>query len=141
VKGTLLTVAEKLVLDGEPEVAYCTAAFSDHLVKICRDGVADLVEDAQEEKDVEMEFQDAKRALKAVCGHSDSESNDNERRKALHVMFRGSWDITSRRIIKALRREIAAAAPAPKAVPHRKWMKTPIGFDTSGCPMSMAGAR
>jgi hypothetical protein len=95
VKGTLLTVAEKLVLDGEPEVAYCTAAFSDHLVKIYRDGVADLVEDAQEEKDVEMEFQDVKRALKAVCGHSDSESNDNERRKALHVMFRGSWDITS----------------------------------------------
>jgi hypothetical protein len=45
VKGTLLTVAEKLVLDGEPEVARCIAAFSDHLVKIRRDGIADLVED------------------------------------------------------------------------------------------------
>jgi hypothetical protein len=45
VKGTLLTVAEKLVLDGEPEVARCIAAFPDHLVKICRDGIADLVED------------------------------------------------------------------------------------------------
>jgi hypothetical protein len=45
VKGTLLTVAEKLVLDGEPEVARYTAAFSDHLVKIRRDGVADSVED------------------------------------------------------------------------------------------------
>jgi hypothetical protein len=44
VKGTLLTVAEKLVLDGEPEVARCTAAFLDHLVKIRRDGVADPVE-------------------------------------------------------------------------------------------------
>jgi hypothetical protein len=45
VKGTLLTVAEKLVSDGEPEVARCTAAFSGHLVKIRRDGVADPVED------------------------------------------------------------------------------------------------
>jgi hypothetical protein len=38
----------------------------------------------------EMEFQDAKRALKAVYGNSDSESSGNERRKTLHVMFRGS---------------------------------------------------
>jgi hypothetical protein len=45
VKGTLLTIAEKLVLDGEPEVARCIAAFPDHLVKIRRDGVADPVED------------------------------------------------------------------------------------------------
>jgi hypothetical protein len=41
----LLMVAEKLVLDAEPEVARCTAAFPDHLVKIRRDGVTDLVED------------------------------------------------------------------------------------------------
>jgi hypothetical protein len=41
----LLTVAEKLVLDGEPGVARCKAAFSDHLVNICLDGVADPVED------------------------------------------------------------------------------------------------
>jgi hypothetical protein len=36
---------EKLVLDGEPEVVRCATAFSDHLVKIHRDGVADPVED------------------------------------------------------------------------------------------------
>jgi hypothetical protein len=58
--------------------------------------------DSQEDKDAEMEFQDAKRALKAVYGHSDSESSDNERRKTLHVMFGGSWAITSRRVIKTL---------------------------------------
>jgi hypothetical protein len=46
--------------------------------------------DPQEEKDAEMEFQDAKRALKVVYGHSDSESSDNEHRKALHIMFGGS---------------------------------------------------
>jgi hypothetical protein len=45
VKSTLLTVTEKLVLDGEPEVARRATAFLDHLVKIRRDGVADSVED------------------------------------------------------------------------------------------------
>jgi hypothetical protein len=59
--------------------------------------------DPQEEKDAEMEFQDAKRALKAMYGHSDSESSDNERCKALHVMFEGSWAIMSRHVIKTLR--------------------------------------
>jgi hypothetical protein len=46
--------------------------------------------DSQEEKYAEMEFQDAKRALKAVYGHSDSESSDNEHCKMLHIMFGGS---------------------------------------------------
>jgi hypothetical protein len=50
-----------------------------------------------------MEFQDAKRALKAVYGHSNSESSDNEHRKVVHIMFGGSWDIMSRRVIKTLR--------------------------------------
>jgi hypothetical protein len=45
VKGTLLTVAKKLVLNGEPEVACYTVAFLDHLVKIRRDGDADPIED------------------------------------------------------------------------------------------------
>jgi hypothetical protein len=44
-KSTLVTVIEKLVLDGEPEVARRATAFPDHLVKIRRDGVADSVED------------------------------------------------------------------------------------------------
>jgi hypothetical protein len=45
VKSMVLTITEKLVLDGEPEVARYATAFSDHLVKIHRDGVADPVED------------------------------------------------------------------------------------------------
>jgi hypothetical protein len=45
VKSTLLTVTEKLVLDGKPEVTRRATAFPDHLVKIRRDGVADPVED------------------------------------------------------------------------------------------------
>jgi hypothetical protein len=35
VKSVLLTVTEKLVLDGKPEVAHRATAFPDHLVKIC----------------------------------------------------------------------------------------------------------
>jgi hypothetical protein len=87
-----------------------------------------------------MEFQDAKRALKAIYGHFDSKSSDNERRKTLHVMFGGSWAIMSMCVIKTLRRKVTAATPAPKAAPHRKWMETPIGFDSSDCPKIMAGA-
>jgi hypothetical protein len=97
-------------------------------------------EDPEEDKEDGLGFQKAKRELKAVYGHSDSESSDNERRKTLYVIFGGSWDITSCRIVKNLRREVAVAAPAPKAVPHHKWMETLISFDTSDCPKSMAGA-
>jgi hypothetical protein len=60
--------------------------------------------DSQEEKDTEMEFQDVKRALKIVYGHSDSESSNNEHCKMLHVMFGGSWAITSRWVVKTVRR-------------------------------------
>jgi hypothetical protein len=51
--------------------------------------------DPHEEKDEEMEFQNAKRALKAIYGHSNSKSSDNEHHKVLHLMFGGSWDVTS----------------------------------------------
>jgi hypothetical protein len=50
-----------------------------------------------------MEFQNAKRAIKVIYGHSDSESSDNEHHKQLHVISGGSWDIMSRRVIKTLR--------------------------------------
>jgi hypothetical protein len=86
--------------------------------------------DPKEDKEDGMRFQKAKRDLKAVYGHSNSESSDN-------VMFGGSWDITSRRIVKNLCREVAAAAPAPRAAPHHRWMKTSISFDASDCPKSM----
>jgi hypothetical protein len=89
--------------------------------------------DPEEEKDEEMKFQKAKRDLKAEYGHSDSESSDNERRKTAHVMFRGSWDITSWYVIKTLHREVAAAVPAPRAAPHGKWL------EIARLPKSMEG--
>jgi hypothetical protein len=92
-----------------------------------------------EDKDKEVGFQKAKRDLKAVYVQSNSESSDNERRKMLYVMFGGSWDITSWRIVKTLCWEITAAAPTPKTVLHHKWIETPISFDAFDCPKNMAG--
>jgi hypothetical protein len=58
--------------------------------------------DPEEDKDEGLGFQQAKRDLKAVYVHFDSEFSDNKHRKMLYIMFGGSWDITSRRIIKIL---------------------------------------
>jgi hypothetical protein len=94
-------------------------------------------EDPEEDKEDGLGFQKAKRDLKAIYDHSDSVSSNNERRKTLYVMFKGSWDITACRIIKNLRREVAAAAPARKATPHHKWMETSISFNASDCPRAL----
>jgi hypothetical protein len=75
--------------------------------------------DLEEEKDEEMAFQNAKREMKAIYGHSDSKFGDNKSHKVLHVMFGGSWDITSRCIIKTLCREVVTTAPNPRALLHR----------------------
>jgi hypothetical protein len=96
--------------------------------------------DPEEENGEDMEFQNTKQELKAVYGHYDSESSDGECHKALHIMFKSSWDIMSRCIIKNLCREVMAASPAPKVVLHCKWMEMPISFDTSNYPKTMAGA-
>jgi hypothetical protein len=96
--------------------------------------------DPKEDKDDRLGFQKAKRDLKAVYGHSDSESNDNERCKMLYIMFGGSWDITSCHIVKNLCREVAAAAPTLKAAPHRKWMETSISFNAFDCPRAWQGS-
>jgi hypothetical protein len=58
--------------------------------------------DLQEGKDAEMEFQDAKRALKVVYGHFNSEPNDNKCHKVLPVMFGDSWAITSKHVVQTL---------------------------------------
>jgi hypothetical protein len=65
----------------------------------------------------EMELQSAKRAIKVVYGHSDSESSDNEHCKKLHVMYGSSWDITSRRIVKTLCQAVATVAPSRERHP------------------------
>jgi hypothetical protein len=72
---------------------------------------------ADPEEDMEdiMGFHKAKRDLKAIYDHSNSESSDNEHCKMLYVMFGGSLGITSHCIVKNLCRGVAAAASAPMA--------------------------
>jgi hypothetical protein len=62
--------------------------------QLCHEGVPSRQQEGKEkvgpkaEKEEEMEFQNAKRALKDVAGHSDS--SIDERHKTLHVMYGGS---------------------------------------------------
>jgi hypothetical protein len=73
-------------------------------------------------------------------GDSDS-GDDSDRRKKLYVMYGGSWELTSRRNVKSLRREVLSATPGvPKAAPHQRWRSTTISFGASDCPNNMAGA-
>jgi hypothetical protein len=57
-------------------------------------------------------------------------------------MYNGSWELTSRRNVKSLRREVLLAVPrVSKAAPHQRWRSTTISFGASVCPKNMAGAR
>jgi hypothetical protein len=86
-------------------------------------------------------YQAPEQVLKEILtGDSDS-SDDNDRRKKLYVMYGGSWELTSRRNVKSLRREVLSATPGvPKAAPHQRWRSTTISFGASNCPENMEGA-
>jgi hypothetical protein len=86
-------------------------------------------------------YQSPEGDLKDVfTGDSDS-GDDNNRYKKLYVMYNGSWELTSRRNVKSLRREVLSAVPGvPKAAPHQRWRSTTISFGASDCPNNMAGA-
>jgi hypothetical protein len=56
-------------------------------------------------------------------------------------MYGGSWELTSRRNVKSLRREVLSTIlGVPKAAPHQRWWSTTISFGASDCPENMAGA-
>jgi hypothetical protein len=86
-------------------------------------------------------YQSPEGDLKDVfTGDSDSD-DDNDRRKKLYVMYSRSWELTSRRNVKSLRREVLSVVPGvPKAAPHQRWRSTTISFGASDCPDNMAGA-
>jgi hypothetical protein len=77
--------------------------------------------------------------LKAVYDHSNSDSSIDESSKVFYVMYGGSWNIMSQRVIKTLLRAVATAAPTTSAVPHHKWIETSIAFDASDCPQEHGG--
>jgi hypothetical protein len=86
-------------------------------------------------------YQSPEQVLKDILtGDSDS-GDDTDRRKKLYVMYGGSWELTSRRNVKSLRREILSATlGVPKVAPHQCWRSTTISFEASDCPENMAGA-
>jgi hypothetical protein len=76
----------------------------------------------------------------SFTGDSDSR-DDSDHRKKLYVMYGGSWELTSRRNVKSLCREVLSATPrVPKAAPHQRWRSTTISFGAPDCPDNMAGA-
>jgi hypothetical protein len=86
-------------------------------------------------------YQDPKQVLKDILTRDSDSGDDNDRRKKLYVMYGGSWELTSHRNVKSLRREVLSATPGvPKAAPHQWWRSSTISFGASDCPDNMAGA-
>ena len=68
-----------------------------------------------------MGYQSPARELKGVYHPDNSDSDNEERRKKLYVMYGRSWDLVSRRDMKTLRREVLSVKPGvPKAAPHQR---------------------
>jgi ribonuclease HI len=89
----------------------------------------------------ELGYQSPEGDLKDVFTEDSDSGDDNDRRKKLYVMYGGSWELTSRRNVKSLRREVlSATSGVPKAAPHQWWRSTTISFGASDCPDNMAGA-
>jgi hypothetical protein len=89
----------------------------------------------------DLSYQSPEGCIKDVfIGDSDS-SDGGDCRKKLYVMYGGSWELTSRRSVKSLRREVLLAVPGvPKIAPHQRWRGTTISFGASDYPDNMAGA-
>jgi hypothetical protein len=86
-------------------------------------------------------YQSPEGVLKDVFTRDSDSGDENNRRKKLYVMYSGSWELTSCRNVKSLRREVLSVVPGvPKATPHQRWRSTTISFGASDCPDNMAGA-
>ena len=59
----------------------------------------------------ELGYQSPTRELKGVYHDDNSDSDNDDRRKKLYVMYGGSWELVSRRDVKTLRREVLSAKP------------------------------
>jgi hypothetical protein len=89
----------------------------------------------------DLDYQSPKGCLKDIFTRDSDSSDDGDRRKKLYVMYGGSWELTSRRSVKSLRREVLSAIPGvPKTALHQRWKGTTISFGASDCPDNMAGA-
>jgi hypothetical protein len=86
-------------------------------------------------------YQTPEQVLKDIVTRDSDSGDDDDRHKMLYVMYGRSWELTSRRNMKSLRREVLSATPGvPKAAPHQRWRSTTISFGASDCPENMAEA-
>jgi hypothetical protein len=86
-------------------------------------------------------YQAPEQGLKEILTGDSNSGDDNDRRKKLYAMYGVSWELTSRRNVKSLRREVLSATPGvPKAAPHQRWRSTTISFGAYDCPENRAGA-
>jgi hypothetical protein len=89
----------------------------------------------------ELGYQSPEGVLKDIFTRDSDSGDDGDRRKKLYVMYGESWELTSHRNVKSLRREVLLAVPGvPKAAPHQRWRSTTISFGASDCPKNIAGA-
>jgi hypothetical protein len=86
-------------------------------------------------------YQSPEQVLKDVLTGESDFGDDTDHHKKLYVMYGGSWELTSRRNVKSLRREVLSTTPGvPKVAPHQRWRSTTISFGASDYPENMAGA-
>jgi hypothetical protein len=119
----------------------CEQASRDGLLPHRRPGKEKVDEGDLAAGEQDLGYQTPEQVLKdIITGDSDS-SDDNDRRKKLYVMYGGSWELTSRRNVKSLHREVLSATLGVlKVAPHQWWRSTTISFGVSDCPENMAGA-
>jgi hypothetical protein len=90
--------------------------------------------------DRDLGYQSPEQVLKDILTGDSNSGDDNDRHKKLYVMYDGSWELTSRRNVKSLRREVLSATiGVPRAAPHQRWQSTTISFGASDCPRNMLG--
>jgi hypothetical protein len=86
-------------------------------------------------------YQSPEQVLKDILTGDSNSGDDNDRRKKLYAMYGGSWELTFRRNVKSLRREVLSATPGVlRAAPHQRWWSTTSTFGASDFPENMAGA-
>jgi hypothetical protein len=89
----------------------------------------------------ELGYQSPEGDLKDVFTRDSDSGDDSDQCKKLYVMYGRRWELTSRRNVKSLRREVLSATPGvPKAATHKRWRSTTISFGAPDCPDNMAGA-
>ena len=75
-------------------------------------------------------YQSPEGCLKDVSTEDSDSSDGGDRCKKLYVMYGGSWELTSRRNVKSLRREVLSTIPRVLKAAH---------FSGGGAPLSPSG--